>query len=35
MVYTEECRPWKIVVDLLFTITFIFSLLQSFSENNA
>ena len=29
-----ECRPWKIVIDLFFTITFIFSFLRSFSKNN-
>ena len=29
-----ECRLWKIVVDLFFTITFIFSFLWSFSKNN-
>ena len=33
MVYGLWCRPWKIVVDLFFTTSCIFSFLRSFSEN--
>ena len=31
----QECRQWKIVVDLFFTITFIFGFCERFSENHA
>ena len=28
-----ECKPWKIVVDLFFTITFIFSFLRKITRD--